>query len=204
MIFDIFNFANIEMNFIVVVYGFVDAMCYIFFLLFLRPLEENIGRYTYILEAMDSEGKTVTDTIMIHVQQARQARNYNHRFTATFKLEKKYEYDFVYSLDWQVSYIKFSLIFLKNCEMENLYDFMLCNFITVILFLLQIKAVEKIANAYQDTTTDHINVRSITLNPIKLTWTNTSLTDPKTAVCPSDELEALAEVSVLLFLLLHV
>lgn len=122
------------------------------------PLEENIGRYTYILEAMDSEGKTATDTIMIHVQQARQARNYNHRFTATFKLEKKYEYDFVYSLDWQI------------------------------------KAVEKIASAYQDTTTDNINVRSITLNPIKLTWTNTSLTDPKSAVCPTDELEALAEV----------
>lgn len=67
-----------------------------------RPLEKNIGRYTYLLEALDSEGKIITDTIMIHVQQAREARNYNHRFTATFKLEKKYEYDFVYSLDWQV------------------------------------------------------------------------------------------------------
>lgn len=51
---------------------------------------------------MDSEGKTITDSIMIHVQQSKEARNFNHRFTATFKLENKYEYDFVYSLDWQV------------------------------------------------------------------------------------------------------
>lgn len=124
------------------------------------PLEENIGRYTYVLEAMDSEGKTTTDTIMIHVQQAREARNYNHRFTATFKLEKKYEYDFVYSLDWQV------------------------------------KAVEKISDAYGDPSADNINVRSITLNPIKLTWTNVTLANVRSTICPTDELEALAEVVV--------
>ncbi|KAK7074348.1 hypothetical protein SK128_003536 [Halocaridina rubra] len=124
------------------------------------PLEENIGRYTFMLEAMDSEGKTITDSIMIHVQQAREARNYNHRFTATFKLEKTFEYEFVYALDWQI------------------------------------KAVEKIAQAYQETTTDNINVRSITLNPIKLTWTNTSLADSSSTVCPTDDLETLAEVVV--------
>lgn len=124
------------------------------------PLEKNIGRYTYLLEALDSEGKTTTDSVMIHVQQAREARNYNHRFTATFKLEKKYEFEFVYSLDWQV------------------------------------KAVEKIAQTYNDPTTDNINIRSISLNPIRLTWTNTSLADPRSTVCPSDELEALAEVVI--------
>ncbi|KAG7161352.1 Dystroglycan-like [Homarus americanus] len=126
----------------------------------LVPLEKNIGRYTYHLEAIDSEGKTITDSIMIHVQQARQARNYNHRFTATFKLEKKYEFNFVYALEWQV------------------------------------KAVEKIAQAYNDPTTENINVRSISLDPIRLTWTNTSLADPRSTTCPTDELENLAEVVI--------
>lgn len=124
------------------------------------PLEKNIGRYTYLLEALDSEGKTITDSVMIHVQQAREARNYNHRFTATFKMEKKYEFEFEYTLDWQV------------------------------------KAVEKIAQTYNDPTTDNINVRSISQNPIRLTWTNTSLADPRSTGCPTDELELLAEVVV--------
>ena len=62
-----------------------------------------MGRYTYLLEATDSEGKTATDTVKIHVQQPREGRNYNHRFTALFKTENTYEYDLAYSLDWQVS-----------------------------------------------------------------------------------------------------
>lgn len=128
--------------------------------LYALPLEKHIGRYTYFLEALDSEGKIIKDSIMIHVQQAREARNYNHRFTATFKLEKRFEFDFVYSLDWQV------------------------------------KAVEKIAQTYNDPTTDNINVRSISLNPIKLTWTNMTLADSRSTVCPTDDLEALAEVVV--------
>lgn len=83
-----------------------------------RPLEDKIGRYTFLLEAMDSEGKTITDSIMIHVQQSKEARNFNHRFTATFRVEKKYEYDFVYSLDWKVSTILVgeSIVFYISCD----------------------------------------------------------------------------------------
>lgn len=59
----------------------------------------------------------------------------------------------------------------------------------------QVKAVEKIAQTYNDQTTDNINVRSISNNPIKLTWTNTSLTNPRSSMCPMDELMAVQEVS---------
>ena len=67
-----------------------------------RPLEDNIGQYDFVLEAIDSEGATATDNVSIKVHQSREARTYNHRFTATLKMEKKFEYEFVYSLDWQV------------------------------------------------------------------------------------------------------
>lgn len=124
------------------------------------PLEQDIGRYSYFLEAMDSEGKTITDTVIIHVQQPREGRNFNHRFTAVFTPEKKYDYEFVYSLDWQI------------------------------------RVVEKLAHLYGDATTGNINVRSISENPNKLTWTNTSLANSRSTFCPADELEAVAEVVV--------
>lgn len=60
----------------------------------------------------------------------------------------------------------------------------------------QVKAVEKIADLYGDPNADLINVRSISTNPKKLVWTNTSLSDPRhTQGCPKEELEALADVS---------
>lgn len=61
--------------------------------------------------------------------------------------------------------------------------------------LPQVKAVEKIADLYGDPNADLINVRSISTNPKKLVWTNTSLSDPRhTQGCPKEELEALADV----------
>ncbi|XP_076041303.1 dystroglycan [Oratosquilla oratoria] len=114
------------------------------------PLEEHIGRYTFTLEAFDSEGQSAKDSIMIHVQQPREARNYNHQFTATLRLTKKYEYEFIYSLDWQ----------------RNL--------------------MEKIADIYGDGDVSSINVRSISRNPIKFSWTNTTLVNPRSTSCPKN------------------
>lgn len=68
-----------------------------------RPLERDIGRYAYLLEALDSENKSATDTVMIHVQQPQRGRNFNHRFTATFILQKEYEFNSsLRTLDWKV------------------------------------------------------------------------------------------------------
>lgn len=54
--------------------------------------------------------------------------------------------------------------------------------------------VEKIAQIYGDPNTDNINVRSISENPTKLTWTNTTLTNPRSPMCPMDQLLAVQEV----------
>ncbi|KAK4306945.1 hypothetical protein Pmani_021268, partial [Petrolisthes manimaculis] len=131
-------------------------------LIYALPLERDIGRYTYLLEALDSENKSATDTVMIHVQQPQRGRNFNHRFTATFILQKEYEFNSsLRTLDWKV------------------------------------KAVEKIAEVYGDPNAELINVRSISTNPKKLVWTNTSLSDPRhTQGCPKEELDALADVVV--------
>ncbi|KAK4291047.1 hypothetical protein Pmani_036095, partial [Petrolisthes manimaculis] len=131
-------------------------------LIYALPLERDIGRYTYLLEALDSENKSATDTVMIHVQQPQRGRNFNHRFTATFILQKEYEFNSsLRTLDWKV------------------------------------KAVEKIAEVYGDPNAELINVRSISTNPKKLVWTNTSLSDPRhTQGCPKEELDVLADVVV--------
>ncbi|KAG0723144.1 Dystroglycan [Chionoecetes opilio] len=128
--------------------------------LYALPLEKHVGRYGFILEATDSEGKMGMDTVKIHVQQPREGRNYNHRFTAVFMPEKKYDFEFTHALDWQI------------------------------------KVVEKVARLYGDRDTENINVRSISTNPHKVTWTNTTLTNPRSTLCPTDELEAVAEVVV--------
>lgn len=58
----------------------------------------------------------------------------------------------------------------------------------------QVRAVEKIAELFKDSTTN-INVRNITTNPIQITWTNTSLINSRSTTCPKEELEQIAEVS---------
>ena len=44
-----------------------------------RPLEDMVGHHVFLLEAIDSGGRSVTDSLKIHVEQPKQARNYNHR-----------------------------------------------------------------------------------------------------------------------------
>lgn len=52
---------------------------------------------------MDKDRASVSDILEINFWQHSQARLFHHQFTAVLKLEKKYEYEFAYSLDWQVS-----------------------------------------------------------------------------------------------------
>ncbi|KAB7507762.1 Dystroglycan [Armadillidium nasatum] len=121
------------------------------------PLEKHIGRYDFRLEAIDKDRKSVIDYLEINVWQHSQARTFNHQFTAVLKMEKKYEYDFAFSLDWQV------------------------------------KAVEKIAALFSDSVSN-VNIRNITNNPVQISWTNVSLIDSQSTVCPTEELEAITKV----------
>ena len=43
------------------------------------PLENDTGYGTFILEAVDSGGKSVRESIKIHIHQPKEARNYLHK-----------------------------------------------------------------------------------------------------------------------------
>lgn len=62
------------------------------------PLDDNIGKYSFRLEAMDAEGETVHDLIEVNVWQHHGARAVHHRFNATLK-PKRWEY--LNNVDWQ-------------------------------------------------------------------------------------------------------
>ncbi|XP_049962600.1 dystroglycan 1 isoform X2 [Schistocerca serialis cubense] len=64
------------------------------------PLEEQVSRWTFVIEAMDREGKTVSDNLEILVQHHKGRRTVNHEFTLHLRLEKKYE--FPTAVDWQL------------------------------------------------------------------------------------------------------
>lgn len=67
------------------------------------PLDDNIGKYSFRLEAMDAEGDTVHDMVEINVWQHPGSRAVNHRFNVTMK-PKRWEY--VNSLDWQIAAVR--------------------------------------------------------------------------------------------------
>lgn len=66
------------------------------------PLDENIGKYHFRLEAMDTEGETVHDQVEINVRQHPSSRAVHHRFRVTLK-PKRWEY--VNSIEWQIAVV---------------------------------------------------------------------------------------------------
>lgn len=67
------------------------------------PLDENIGKYSFKLEAMDREGATVHDMLDINVWQHPGSRVTHHKFTIVLK-PKRWEY--VNSIEWQIMAVK--------------------------------------------------------------------------------------------------
>ncbi|XP_065353025.1 dystroglycan 1 [Cloeon dipterum] len=65
------------------------------------PLEDHVSRWNYYVEAMDKEGKTVTDTLEVVVQQHKASRAVNHAFSLQLKIDSKF--DFPSSVDWQMN-----------------------------------------------------------------------------------------------------
>jgi neurexin len=65
-----------------------------------RPLEEEVSMWEFIIEAMDKEGKSVSENLELMVQHHKGSRTVNHEFTLQLHIEKKY--DFPSSVDWQL------------------------------------------------------------------------------------------------------
>ena len=56
--------------------------------------------WKFIIEAMDKEGKSVSENLELVVQHHKGSRNVNHEFTLHLHIEKKYE--FASPVDWQL------------------------------------------------------------------------------------------------------
>jgi len=57
--------------------------------------------WKFIIEAMDKEGKSVSENLELMVQTHKRSRTVNHEFTLHLHVEKKY--DFASSVDWQIN-----------------------------------------------------------------------------------------------------
>jgi neurexin len=59
-----------------------------------------VSRWKFIIEAMDREGKSVSDNLELTVQHHKSRRSMNHEFTLQLRVKK---YDFASSVDWQLT-----------------------------------------------------------------------------------------------------
>nr|CAD7400178.1 unnamed protein product [Timema cristinae] len=64
------------------------------------PLDENVSRWPYLLEALDSEGASVSQTLEIVVQHHKIHRTVNHEFSLHLHIDKKF--DFPSAVDWEL------------------------------------------------------------------------------------------------------
>lgn len=65
------------------------------------PVEEQVSKWNFEVEAMDKEGKTASDSLELVVQHHKGWRTVNHEFTLQLKIEQKF--DFPSSVDWQLN-----------------------------------------------------------------------------------------------------
>lgn len=71
--------------------------------LYALPLDEHIGKYEFILEAMDNEGASTNDRLDIHVWQHQAARAKHHEFSVTLKYNK---WQYPITIDWNFEFAK--------------------------------------------------------------------------------------------------
>lgn len=72
-------------------------------MLYALPLDEHIGKYEYILEAMDSEAASTHDCLEIYVRQHQAARTRHHEFSITLKYDK---WRYPIFIDWNIEMTK--------------------------------------------------------------------------------------------------
>ncbi|XP_054710695.1 dystroglycan 1-like [Uloborus diversus] len=72
-------------------------------MLYALPLDEHIGKYEFILEAMDNEGASTNDRLDIHVWQHSSARARHHEFSVTLKYNK---WQYPITIDWNIEFAK--------------------------------------------------------------------------------------------------
>ncbi|GAB6033486.1 hypothetical protein CHUAL_013371 [Chamberlinius hualienensis] len=81
------------------------------------PLEENIGKWEFHLEAMDSDGASVKELVEIHVRQHPSSRATHHEFVMHLKYDK---WRFATNIDWQVKFAEHLAAFFSDPTDQNI------------------------------------------------------------------------------------
>lgn len=81
-----------------------------------RPLEEHVSKWEYVIQATDSKGASVTDTLDITVQQHKGRRAVNHEFSMKLRIEKKYPA----VVDWQIRVLKGLVDLFRDTDMDQI------------------------------------------------------------------------------------
>lgn len=66
------------------------------------PLEKDVSKWHYILQATDSGDKSVNETVDVTVQQHKSHRSVNHEISLALRLQRK----FTRNVDWQIEVIR--------------------------------------------------------------------------------------------------
>ncbi|GLH00783.1 Uncharacterized protein GBIM_07059, partial [Gryllus bimaculatus] len=64
------------------------------------PLEEQVSKWEFLLEAMDKEGSTISETLALQVQHHKGRRALNHEFSITLRPPDRIHY--ASNLDWEL------------------------------------------------------------------------------------------------------
>lgn len=99
-------------SFIIISISIRQILSYIFF----RPLEEHVSKWEYIVEATDSKGLSVTDTLDITVQQHKGRRTVNHEFSMKLRIQEKYSA----AIDWQIKILKGLVSLFRDTDMDQI------------------------------------------------------------------------------------
>ncbi|CAH2089472.1 unnamed protein product [Euphydryas editha] len=80
------------------------------------PLREHVSRWSYILEAKDSEGLVAREQLDIRVHMHRRARLNNHQFIMKVKLLKQFKN----TIDWQIRALEGIMNLFEDANLDHL------------------------------------------------------------------------------------
>lgn len=81
------------------------------------PLDVHIGKWEFVLEAMDSDGASVKDEVEINVRQHQSSRTFQHEFVMHLKYDK---WRFAVALNWQMRLVEKLAFFFKDLNESSI------------------------------------------------------------------------------------
>lgn len=91
---------------------------FLILILFFRPLEKDVSKWNYIIQASDSNGGNVSDDFEINVQHHKAKRTLTHEFIMKLRIEDKY--NLPRPLDWQIRVLQGIRDLYKNENLDHI------------------------------------------------------------------------------------